>query len=99
MWTLARPQNSLPVHVCRPRANSGGSGESSSASGVGQQRVDRVEPDERDQHVLLVGEADLAVPAAVLARERDEPAELLGGDPPDRDAEADRGVLAVGLRR
>src|SRR4051794_34807411 len=32
VWTLARPQNSLPVHVCRPRANSVGKGERSSCS-------------------------------------------------------------------
>src|SRR3954454_15027688 len=33
VWTLARPQNSLPVQVCSPRMNWGGSGESSCASG------------------------------------------------------------------
>ena len=97
VWTLASPQNSLPVQVCRPRMNCGGIGESSCGERLGQQRLDAVVGDPRQQHVLLVGEADLGH-GRVLAGEPDELVQLVAAQAADRDAEADRGVLAVVLR-
>ena len=49
----------------------------------------------RDQHVLLMGQADLA--GAVLAGERDHAVELVAAQPPDRHAQTDRGVAPVAL--
>ena len=64
---------------------------------LGQQRLDAVVGDPRQQHVLLVGEADLGH-GRVLAGEPDELVQLVAAQAADRDAEADRGVLAVVLR-
>ena len=98
VWTLASPQNSLPVQVCSPRVNSSGAGESSWASGSASSSAHALVGDPRQQHVLLVGEPDLGH-GRVLAGEPHELAQLVAAQAPDRDAEADRGVLAVGLRR
>ena len=97
VWTLASPQNSLPVQVCSPRVNSSGCGRELLGERLGQQRLDAVVGDPRQQHVLLVREPDLG-DRRVLAGEPDELVQLVAAQAPDRDAEADRGVLAVGLR-
>ena len=98
VWTLARPQNSLPVHVCSARLKNVGCGLELLRERLGQQLVDALVRDPRQQHVLLVGQADLGR-RAVLAGQADELEQLGGLQAADRDAEADRRVLAVGLRR
>src|SRR4051812_1097614 len=65
---------------------------------LGEQVLDPVGGDPRQQHVLLVGQAHLGM-GAVLAGEADELEQLARLQAADRDAEADRGVLAVVLGR
>ncbi len=65
----------------------------------GHQRLDVLVGHERDEDVLLVGQAHFAVGAAVLASEAHELRQLLGAQAADRDAVADRRVDSVALRR
>ena len=66
---------------------------------LGEQRVDVLVRDPRQQDVLLVGEAQRVVlVGAVLAGELGELEQLVRLQAADRDDEADRAVDAVGLR-
>ena len=98
VYTFARPQNSLPVQVCRPRWNSVGVGVRSADQRLLQERLDVLVRDPRQHDVLLVGEAQRVVfVRAVLAGERDQLEQLRRLQAADRDDHADRRVLAVGL--
>ena len=94
---LGQPAELLAGAGLQPAREQLGLGRELLGERLGQQRVDALVGDPRQQHVLLVGEPDLG-DGRVLAGEPHELVQLVAAQAPDRHAEADRGVLAVGLR-
>ncbi|CAA9526779.1 MAG: hypothetical protein AVDCRST_MAG30-3436 [uncultured Solirubrobacteraceae bacterium] len=95
---LREPAELLARAGLQPAREELGLGGQALVDRLGLQRRDAVVRDERDDHVLLVGEPQLAVPGAVLAGQAAELAQLRGLQAADGDREAHRGVLAVVLR-